>query len=105
MLTCTNASGTRAFLDAYGCIINGTIAKPLTAIRFQWWWQRRIQHMCHQALYRFARERLPDEAMQGEIGNLLVGETCKQHCLQDLQIWQLNEGLDDLFELVWINRS
>jgi hypothetical protein len=33
--------------------------------------------MCLQALHGFARERLLDEATQGEIGNLLVGESCK----------------------------
>ncbi len=57
-----------------------------------------------QSLHLLAGERLLDKATQGEIGNLLVREFCKYHCLWDLQVWQINEGLDDLFELGWINR-
>ncbi len=52
-----------------------------------------------QALHPLAGERSLDEAMQGEISNLLVGESCQNHCLQDLKVWLLNEGLDNLFEL------
>ncbi len=95
----------RAFLDAYGFVIDGAITKLLTAIRLQRLWRKRTQHMCLQALQRFARERLLDEPMQGEIGNLLVGESCKYHGLRDLHVWHIKEGLDDLFELVWIDRS
>jgi hypothetical protein len=64
-------------LDVYGLVIDGATAKPLTAIRLRWWWQKRTQHMCLQALQCFARERSLDEPTQGEIGNVLVGESCK----------------------------
>ncbi len=61
--------------------------------------------MLLQTLHRLAGERLPDEATQGEIGNLLLGEFGQFHCLRDLNVWPLNEKLDDLFDLSWINRT
>jgi len=46
----------------------------------------------HQALHHLAGEGFLDEATQGEIGNLLVGEFCQYHCLRvlQLQVWPLN---------------
>jgi hypothetical protein len=43
--------------------------------------------------------------MQGKIGNLLNGEVGQFHCLQDLQVWPVNETLDALFDHIWINRT
>ena len=43
--------------------------------------------------------------MQGEIGNLLVGESDQFHHLWDLHVWLLNEKLDGLFDLSWIGRT
>ncbi len=57
------------------------------------------------SLHCLAGEGLLDEAIQGEIVNLLVGEFDQSHCLQDLHGELLNKKLDDHFDLSWISRT
>ncbi len=85
---------------AHGGEMDGPIKMPFGTIRLRRWQWKRPLHVCLQTLQHLTGEGLLDKATQGEIGNLLEGEVCQFHHLQDHQVWPINEILDALLDLI-----